>query len=196
MTPEEEIARLHRRLEQLACEADVDPVLKRYPRLYGRLRLGAYRRARLAAGDVLRRLRLKTPPLRQPWLVGLRHASGTERAQALVIWARGMDRDPLRAACLGFKRIENALLPRFAPVLVTDVADFAFFSRLGWLVEYVPQLSPPATGYALRKTRYLAWRYRDAPTLPSSVGLMPGLTGERVIELIDTGAREAARAER
>jgi hypothetical protein len=57
------------------------------------------------------------------------------------------------------------------PVLVTDVADFAFFSRLGWLVEYVPALSTPADDYGERKRRYLAWRYRDAPALPVSAGL-------------------------
>jgi hypothetical protein len=62
-------------------------------------------------------------------------------------------------------------LPGFVPVLVTNVADFAFFSRLGWLVEYVPALSAPAGGYAERKQRHLAWRYRDAPALPVSAGL-------------------------
>jgi hypothetical protein len=54
---------------------------------------------------------------------------------------------------------------------VTNVADFSFFSRLGWLVEYLPALSSPADGYAERKKRYLAWRYRDAPILPVSAGL-------------------------
>jgi hypothetical protein len=44
----------------------------------------------------------------------------------------------------------------YAPVLITDVAEFAFFSRLGWLVEYVPKLSAPAEAYAARKLRYLA----------------------------------------
>ena len=53
----------------------------------------------------------------------------------------------------------------WAPVLVTDVADFAFFSRLNWLVEYVPSLSAPADGYFEHKLRYLAWRYRDVPAL-------------------------------
>jgi hypothetical protein len=76
----------------------------------------------------------------------------------------------------------NGTIPRFVPILVTDVPDFAFFSRLGWLVEYVPTLAPPAGDYAERKRRYLAWRYRDAPALPASAGL----TAES-IELARTG---------
>ena len=60
----------------------------------------------------------------------------------------------------------QAASPGWAPVLVTDVADFAFFSRLNWLVEYVPSLSTPADGYSEHKLRYLAWRYRHVPALP------------------------------
>jgi hypothetical protein len=51
-------------------------------------------------------------------------------------------------------------------VLVTDVADFAFFSRLGWLVEYLPKLSGEGQAYELRKARFIAKLYRDAPALP------------------------------
>jgi hypothetical protein len=94
-----------------------------------------------------------------------------DEAKPLVIWALGMDRETLRTACRGFEMLQVSL-PHFVPVLVTDVADFAFFSRLGWLVEYVPSLSAPAGRYAERKQRYLAWRYRDAAVLPATAGLI------------------------
>jgi hypothetical protein len=97
-----------------------------------------------------------------------------------VIWALDTDRETLRAACRGFETLHQAL-PDFTPVLVTNVADFAFFSRLGWLVEYVPTLSPPAGGYAERKRRYLAWRYRDAAALPVSAGLKEGVQVQELL---------------
>jgi hypothetical protein len=73
-------------------------------------------------------------------------------------------RDELRSACGRIRQLQTGS-PGWAPVLVTDVADFAFFSRLNWLVEYVPSLSAPADGYCGRKLRYLAWRYRDVPAI-------------------------------
>lgn len=140
---------------------------------YGRLPLEpltALRRFRKAAGRVRRRLFRQPLPAPKPWLPGLKHLERGDEAKPLVIWALGTDQETLREACRGFE-VLHASLPGFAPVLVTDVADFAFFSRLGWLVEYVPSLAPPAAGYAERKRRYLAWLYRDAPALPASAGL-------------------------
>lgn len=96
----------------------------------------------------------------------MRHLDGSDEAKPFLVWALGADRDSLRVACRGFA----AAWPDFVPVLVTDVADFAFFSRLGWLVEYVPVLPAPAARYLERKRRYLAWRYRDLPALPVSAG--------------------------
>jgi hypothetical protein len=139
-----------------------------------------YRRSRKALGRALRRLGLRRPPPLEPWLPGLKHVARSEEARALVIWALDTDRDTLRKACRGFAALE-ADLPGWAPVLVTDVADFAFFSRLGWLVEYVPALSAPGGRYAARKRRYLAWRYRDAPALPLSVGLVEGVRREELL---------------
>lgn len=192
MSLEAETERLRRRLERLAREAESDPVLARYPPLFGRLRLSVYRRARLAAGDVLRGLGLKAPPPRRSWQPGLRHLAQDESSRPLVVWALDIEREALRHACLGFKRIEAQLRPGLVPVLVTDVADFAFFSRLGWLVEYVPALSDPAAAYAARKTRYLAWRYRDAPALPASAGLLQDLCAERILGLIGSAPPGAA----
>ena len=80
----------------------------------------------------------------------------------------GIERDDLRSAC---DRLRGLLVrsPGRAPILLTDVADFAFFSRLSWLVEYVPSLSTPGDEYGGHKLRYLAWRYRDVPAMPVTV---------------------------
>jgi hypothetical protein len=121
-------------------------------------------------GKVLRKLGF----LVEPWLPGLRHYAAGEGARPYVIWAVGTDRETLRIACRGFEKLQTAL-PGWVPVLITDVADFAFYARLGWLVEYVPDLSQPAQAYAERKKRYLAWRYRDAPALPVAAGLADGV---------------------
>ena len=139
-----------------------------------------YRRFRRALGRLLRWLHLRpTQPL-EPWLPGLKHADDSHAARALVIWALGTDREQLRGACREFERL-LASLPAWTPVLITDVADFAFFSRLGWLVEYIPTLADPAGNFRERKRRYLAWRYKDAPSLPVSVGLHPGVTTEDLL---------------
>lgn len=105
-----------------------------------------------------------------PWLPTLKHAPLAAHAKTLLIWAPGAGRDELRLACEGFSRRlkDNSTL---SPVLVTAVADFAFFSRLGWLVEYLPDLTGEGQSYRERKMRYLAWRYRGALALPLSVGL-------------------------
>lgn len=162
------IAHLRKELERLFGRAEAKIV-----RRYGRLPLEpltAFRRFRKATGRWRRRLFRQPVPLPKPWLPGLKHVQCDDAARPLVIWALGIDRETLREACRGFRTLE-ASLPGFAPVLVTDVADFAFFSRLGWLVEYVPSFSPPASRYAERKRKYLLWRYRDAPAFPVSAGL-------------------------
>jgi hypothetical protein len=104
------------------------------------------------------------------WLPTLKQAPLVVDAKALLIWAPEVERTELRRACEGFsRRLEgNSSL---APVLVTNVADFAYFSRLGWLVEYLPELSGEGQSYGKRKRRYLAWRYRDALIVSVSAGL-------------------------
>lgn len=165
-----EVAELRRELEWLADEAEVE-LMERYAlRFPPRERRSLYRRFRMALGRVLRELGLRRTPPPEPWLPGLRHLDRSDEGRPFLIWALGTDRDTLRAACRRFETL-HAELPDFVPVLVTDVADFGFFSRLGWLVEYVPALSAPAAGYAERKRRYLAWRYRGVQALPVSVGL-------------------------
>jgi hypothetical protein len=105
-----------------------------------------------------------------PWLPALKHRTVSADARTLLIWALGADRHELRASCEGFsRRIEGD--NRLSPVLVTDIADFAWFSRLGWLVEYLPELSGDGQPYQQRKQAHLAWRYRDACIVPLSAGL-------------------------
>jgi hypothetical protein len=128
-----------------------------------------YRSLRKKVGRLLRWLGLMrrppgpSPP--KPWLTQLKHVDYGNAGRPLLIWAMDIERDELQNACEIIKKLQSAS-PGWAPVLVTDVADFAFFSRLNWLVEYVPSLAAPADKYSERKLRYLAWRYRDVPALP------------------------------
>ena len=161
---------LPQQLTQWASEADVDLARRYALRPLPSKPPSLYRRLRRALGLRLRELGLRRAPPLEPWLPGLNHVAYSASGRPVVIWALGTDRDTLRAACRNFKMLQAAA-PDIVPVLITDVADFAFFSRLGWLVEYVPTLSAPAGSYAERKRRYLAWRYRDAPALPVSAGL-------------------------
>jgi len=119
------------------------------------------------------------------WFPALKHAPLAAEAQALLIWAPGVGRDELRLACEGFSRRlkGNASL---APVLVTDVADFAFFSRLGWLVEYLPDLTGEGQSYRDRKMHYLAWRYRDAVAVPLSVGVASEPEWQVLLEMVSS----------
>lgn len=120
---------------------------------------------------ILATLRLAPPRITSyPWTAALKHATVDSGAGTLLIWAPGVPRDELRQGCEGFlPRLQGN--PSLAPVLVTDVADFAWFSRLGWLVEYLPALSGAGQDHRERKRRHLAWRYRDALIVPLSAGL-------------------------
>jgi hypothetical protein len=140
---------------------------------------GIYWRARWLVGKLLRWLesmRLKEP---DPWPVRLRQITGDANAKPLLIWAIGTDRDTLRDACRGFLKLHHSL-SSFAPVLITDAADFAFFSRLGWLVEYVPSLSGEGCPYENRKARFLARLYHGAPALPVEAGLEVETAAEEI----------------
>jgi len=162
----ERLASLQRELEELASEPD--DALLRYALPSPSRPKGLYWRMRWVAARTLRLLeRLGLKP-HHPWPPALRHAPGRDSAKPLLIWAVGADRETLRRACAGFAKHPIA---GFAPVLVTDVADFAFFSRLGWLVEYVPEIAGVGESYARRKKRFLARLYRGAAVLPVTAGL-------------------------
>ncbi len=174
MTIDAETKQLRAQLEKLAREAEIGLVQRYALRIPLPQRLSLYRRARRFAGRILRRLGF----LIEPWSPRLRHFECSDGAKTVLIWALGTDRETLRRACSGFATYLRDRPDRI-PVLVTDVADFAYFSRLGWLVEYVPALTAPAGAYAERKRRYLAWRYRDALVLPVTAGLA-GLDGAQL----------------
>lgn len=106
---------------------------------------------------------------KQVWQAGLKHAPAPGN-KILLIWSDVPDKAASRAACGGLQRL-LAARPAYAPVLVTPLADFAFYSRLGWLVEYLPEISGTGPDYTERKRRYLAWRYREAVAIPLSAGL-------------------------
>lgn len=160
------------RRELSAMEADPEwgllvryDLLRRNPSLPWASRV--FRRARQLLAD----LELMSPYISSySWLATLEHASVPIGAVPLLIWAPGKGRDAIRQACDGFLQL-LADQSELAPVLVTDVADFAYYSRLGWLVEYLPELTGSGEPYRDRKCRYLAWCYRDGLAVPLSAGL-------------------------
>jgi hypothetical protein len=173
---------LRRELRALAANPDWD-LLTRHDLLSKKppssLKERVWRRAR----KVLATLGLVSPHITAyPWKVTLKHALAKGDEQTVMIWALDAQPGDLRRACEGFsnrfKRNSN-----FVPVLVTDVADFAHFSRLGWLVEYVPKLNGAGPSYRERKRAYLAWRYRDARALPVSAGLASDTEWNAVLKL-------------
>lgn len=169
MTLVEETRALHARLNDWLSKPDWS-VLVRYE-LPQKPPADWRRRIQQQVGRALRVLGLsRSRYLQQSWHAGLKHSHCASEAKPLLIWAEGHDRQFVRNACEGMKQLLNGR-SEFLPVLVTEIADFAFYSRLGWLVEYLPALSKEGTAYRDRKRRYLALRYRDALVVPLSAGL-------------------------
>lgn len=166
----EETRSLRRELVTLAARPEWD-LLARHDLLGGKPPPSFADRVYRLARQALAVLGLLPPRLtRYAWRPALKHAPLAPQARTLLVWAPGMRREELRLACNGIAarlRDDCAL----APVLVTEVADFAYFSRLGWLVEYLPELSGDGASYRERKRRHLAWCYRDALVVPASAGL-------------------------
>ena len=163
-----------------------DADLERYGQWRSPVPPGLYWKARWLAGTVLRAL--ESVGLRPPerWPVALKQSPWRVSASPLLLWGMGMDQPVLRKACDAVRTACQSL-HELAPVLVTDVADFAYFSRLGWLVEFVPSLSGEKGVYSQRKLRYLARLYSGALLVPLS-GLGPeGLDFPVALDL----AREA-----
>jgi hypothetical protein len=163
----EEALELRKGLAGLAAEPEWD-LLSRYDLLRRKPPSSLTERVLRFAQRLLAATGL-TPPhvTKYPWLPTLKLAPVAEDARPVLLWAPGVERDELRKACEGFSK-RFAPNSRLVPVLVTDVADFAYFSRLGWLVEYLPELSGEGLSYRDRKKRHLAWRYRDALIVPAS----------------------------
>jgi hypothetical protein len=176
---------LRQRLDDLARVED-DSFTTRYALRRPPLPPGLYWQLRGLAGRVLRRLEAMGILRPDPWPASLKQAATSARAKPFLIWAVGTERDTLREACSGFSRLQGSL-PGFAPVLVTDVADFAFFSRLGWLVEYVPELSGQGEPYGETKARFLARLYPGAPVFPARAGLESGSRAEELRRWLVSG---------
>ena len=130
------------------------------------LKIRAFRGLR----DVLVALRVIKPgQFSVAWSPKLKHVPVEQSAKVVLYWAVGaFDKQSLRLALA-------AQLERFKSqggglgVLVTNVPDFTFYSRVGWLVEYLPALSGTHESYAQEKLRYLAWRYRGADVVPCTL---------------------------
>ena len=184
MNFEDEISELRRHLASLASDA-VDSQLDRYSMLLPNRPPGLYWQLRWMAGRAQRWLQTWGILRQNPWPVSLDHSGTSRNAKPLLIWAVGTDRDTLRESC----RVISGLLgevPGLAPVLVTDVAAFAFYSRLGWLVEYLPPVDGKGEAYESRKAKYLARLYYGAPAIPASAGLAPGTTAQQIQQWITT----------
>lgn len=120
--------------------------------------------------DLLVGLKLDKPgQFGSAWSPRLKHVPAAQDAKVVLFWAVGeYEKQDLRLALAGqlerFKSQGGGL-----GVLVTNIPDFAFYSRLGWLVEYLPTLSGTHESYAQEKLRYLAWRYRGADVVPCTL---------------------------
>ena len=170
MDMEQETQRLRARLRAWANVPDW-ALMVRYELLPQKPPAQLHKRVVQRVGRLLRVMGLDRSRYRhQVWQAGLKHAPPQSGAKPLVFWSEGMVREEARAACMGAKALLQGH-PGFVPVLVTDVTDFAFYSRLHWLVEYLPHLGEDAAYYD-RKRRYLAWRYRNALALPLRAGLV------------------------
>ena len=165
----EEINALERHLRELAAHTD-DELVERYLIKRSPRPKGIYWQLRGMVGTVLRWFQAKWPWRPDPWPVSLKKQPTDAQAKPLLVWAVGTSRETLREACTSLSERWDSL-PGFAPVLITDVADFAFFSRLGWLVEYLPRLAGQGEPYEERKLKYLARLYRGAPVIPVTAGL-------------------------
>ncbi len=147
------------------------PLLVRYELLPQKPSSVWHKRLSQKLGRCLRVLGLSRSRYRkQTWRVDLKHAPVLPNSATLLVWSDIDEATTQRSACKSLQQLLEAH-PNLCPALVTKVADFAFYSRLGWLVEYLPDISGESPGYRERKQRYLAWRYRDAIAVPLSAGL-------------------------
>ena len=119
------------------------------------------------------------------WPSALKHTNCHEDGVVVLVWAIGSTRETIRLACQGFSRLAGKPM-QFTPVLLTDVADFAFYTRLGWLVEYLPSWHGKVQNYNDQKLTYLAWRYRDAIVVPVAAGLANESEWSTFLELSST----------
>lgn len=177
----EETRQLRQKISALAAQSEWDLLLrhdlladKPPSRLIDRL----YRSGRRFLGKIG-----ALPPqlTAYPWLGTLRHGkSAKETSRPILLWALDMPKEAVRSAC--YKLLSRLDAKQdLSPVLVTDRADFAFYSRLKILVEYLPDLPGEGMNYQARKQRYLAWRYRTAVVIPLGAGELSDQQWERFL---------------
>lgn len=180
MTLEDTTEALRHRLRQWA-DAPEWPLLVRYELLPQKPAPELSKRCSQKLGRLLRVWGLSRARYqKQVWQAGLKHAPASGN-KILLIWSDVPDKATSRAACRGLQSL-LAVRPAYVPVLVTPLADFAYYSRLGWLVEYLPDLPGESPSYRERKERWLAWRYRDAVVVPLSVGLLDSDTFQNLTQ--------------
>lgn len=171
MISSDKIAALQQQLDALARVPDPDLdgryVMQRPPRP-----AGLYWQSRWLAGRMLRWLQSTGLLGSRTWPVSLVHARTGRRANPVLVWGVDVARDDLRRACDACAHLLRSM-PGVAPVLVTDQADFSYYSRLRWLVEYLPRIDGHDDDYAVRKAQFLARLYRGAPALPAGYFLEP-----------------------
>ena len=163
---------LEQRFRELAAIPD-DELSERYESglvKYRPMPRSIYWGLRWMVGRTLYWFREQVYKERNPWPASLKDQPASANAKPVLIWAMGTSRASIREACDNLS-IHLISLPRFAPVLITDVADFRYFSRLGWLVEYLPCIEGHGEPYDERKLKYLARQFQGAPILPVEAGL-------------------------
>ncbi len=177
-----DIEALQRHLQNLVRAVDSE-LTQRYVVRWPRRPPGLYWQLRWMVAIVLRSLEYMGIWRPDPWPVVLKQAHCDVKAQPVLIWAVGTNFDELRQVC---DRLSARPLPTFTPVLVTDVADFTFFSRLGWLIEYLPRLAGEGEPYEKRKERFLARLYRGTPALPADAILEAGWGPDDIQQWLQT----------
>lgn len=161
---------LRQRILTLAAQPEWD-LLLRHDLLADKPPSGLMNRSYRSVRRFLGKIGMLPPQLTAyPWLATLRHGKCPEsNARLFLLWGLGMSKDATRSAC--GKILQRLDAKRdLSIVLVTDRADFAFYSRQKILVEYLPDLPGEGMDYQTRKQRYLAWRYRNALHVPLAAG--------------------------
>ena len=180
----DEVAELRQQLDQLAS-APREPQLDRYEMQRPERPKGLYWQLRWLVGGLLRRLAKAGILPSNPWPTGLAHTDRKKGAKPVLVWGLGASREQIRDGCDALSRFfENR--NDIAPVLVTDVADFAYFSRLSWLIEYVPHIVGNGENFESRKLKLLAKVYPGAAILPLRSGLLDGVSPGDVLRWIGT----------
>lgn len=159
----EKCASLQNKMRKLACKPD-----RYFYYNYVPLACNGCKPRPDSPRERLRKILSSNVPLRYMWKWNSMVNYADRIGQTVVCWSALHDREILRKAALGLDAFFKT--SSLVPVLVSAIADFSFFARLGWQMEYLPKFAGK-NAYAKKKARYLALRYRDAFFLPIEAGL-------------------------